>query len=148
MLGLPAARRAREEFHLRVLEHLAPELVDLPFEGGRPWPARRGALARRAARATALAGKVRRELGRRRAAAAPAPPAADEPAAPPADPRDRVMADLRNVVREQPGHPAWAVLDRDRVGELLSRPAASLDAMSQSYMWRVATVFGAAWDLQ
>lgn len=150
LLGLPAAARGREEFHLRVLERLAPELVDLPFEGGRPWPGRQSALTRRARRAAGLAGKVRRELARRRATA-PAPPApaevagvqASSPA--PADPFDRVVAEVRAVVLAQPDHPAWPLLDRPRVEELLSRPAAALDAMSRAYVWRLATVFGTAW---
>ncbi|MEJ7787913.1 MAG: hypothetical protein WKF96_24190, partial [Solirubrobacteraceae bacterium] len=55
LLGLPASDRARERFHLDVLERLAPDLVDLPFEGGRPWPSRQSSLARRAARARTLA---------------------------------------------------------------------------------------------
>src|SRR5581483_10022470 len=66
LLGLPAAARAREEFHLRVLERLAPELVDLPFDGGRPWPSKRSAFRRRAQRAATLASKARAELHRRR----------------------------------------------------------------------------------
>src|SRR5204863_2812604 len=51
-LGLPAAERAREEFHLKLLEHLAPKLVDLPFEKGQTWPSRQTELQRRAKSAT------------------------------------------------------------------------------------------------
>lgn len=155
LLGLPAARRAREEFHLRVLERLAPELVDLPFEGGRPWPAKQGALGRRALRVAVLARKARAEAGRQWAARAAAPPpptagpagtAASAGAAPPgdatADPFAAVLPEIRDVVLADADHPAWRVLDRARVEELLSRPAAGLDAMSRAYVWRLATVFG------
>ncbi|MCW2967933.1 MAG: hypothetical protein JWM71_1705, partial [Solirubrobacteraceae bacterium] len=76
---------------------------------------------------------------------APVPaPAADTTAAP-ADPLDRVLAELRETVASQPDHPAWEVLDRARVDELLGRPAARLDAMSRAYVWRIATVFGTSW---
>jgi hypothetical protein len=135
LLGLPARARAREEFHLRVLERLAPELVDLPFDGGRPWPSKQSSLTRRAARARTLARKVRAELARRRAAPAP-------PGAPAADPFDRVRAEVRECVLEQPGHAAWEALDRPRVEQLLDTPAAGLDEMSRFYVWRLATVFG------
>lgn len=144
MLGLPARRRAREELHLRVLEILAPELVDLPFEGGRTWPARRSALGRRAARASSLARRLRAELARRRpaAAASTAATATASAGGPPADPLDQVVAEVRDAALAAPDHPAWEVLDRDRVGELLGRRAAQLDAMSRQYVWRLATVFG------
>ncbi|HKP89287.1 MAG TPA: hypothetical protein VJT75_04870, partial [Thermoleophilaceae bacterium] len=55
LLGLPAAERARHGFHLRVLERLAPELVDVPFEDGRGWAAHESALRQRARRAATLA---------------------------------------------------------------------------------------------
>jgi hypothetical protein len=137
LLGLPAEARAREEFHLRVLEELAPELVDLPFEGGRPWPARQTPLARRTARAKTLASKVRGELRRRRAGKA-----ATTTAFPAHDPFAAALAEIRELVLGAEGHPAWAVLDRDRVERLLNTPAAGLDAMSRSYVLRLATVFG------
>ena len=139
MLGLPAGVRAREGFHLQVLRELAPELVDLPFEGDRPWPSRQSAVGRRARRARALAGKALAEA-RRRTARAPVPAATA-----PAEPLDRVLAELREAVAAQPGHAAWDVLDRERVDDLLAGPAASLDAMRRAYVWRLATVFGADW---
>jgi hypothetical protein len=136
-LGLPAGERARQLFHLRVLELLAPELVSVPFEDGRPWPTRRSAAALRASRARELAGKAaaearRRALARRRRADA----GADDPFA-------HVLPEIREAVLAQPGHAAWAVLDRDRVERLLGSPAAALDTMSRYYAWRLATIFGA-----
>lgn len=138
LLGLPAAARAREEFHLRVLEVLAPELAGLPFADGRGWPSRKGALGRRAARARRLGEKLRGEL-RRRAAALAAP---DAPAPAAGDPLDRVLGELRTAATAAPDHPAWQVLDRPRVEDLLASPAAALDDMSRQYAWRLATVFG------
>jgi hypothetical protein len=135
-LGLPARERARELFHLRVLERLAPQLVDIPFEDGRPWPARQSELARRAERARVLARKARGEAARRvRARGRGAAPAHDDPFA-------RVLPEIRAAVLAQPDHPAWQVLDRGRVESLLGRDAAALDTMSRYYAWRLATVFG------
>jgi hypothetical protein len=136
LIGLPAADRARELFHLRVLERLAPELVDIPFEDGRPWPARRSGAARRIARARALAGKAAAEARRRAAARRAAAAAADDPFA-------RILPEIHATVLSQPHHQAWAVLDRDRVERLLGAPPAALDTMSRYYAWRLATVFGA-----
>ena len=145
LLGLPARDRARELFHLRVLERLAPELVDIPFEGGRPWPGRQSALARRAGRAVTLARKARGELARRARATAPRAGAAAQPAEPPPamDAFAAVHADVAAAVAAQPRHPAWAVLDRARVEGLLARDPGSLDTMSRYYVWRLAQVF---WD--
>jgi hypothetical protein len=42
---------------------------------------------------------------------------------------------------DTPSHPAWDVLDRERVGALLSADPASLDPMSEIYVWRLAGVF-------
>ncbi|MFL5846076.1 MAG: hypothetical protein ACJ762_15415 [Solirubrobacteraceae bacterium] len=136
LLGLPAGERARERFHLEVLEILAPQLVDLPFEGGRPWPARQTPLVRRAARAKTLATKVRGELRRRRAGKA-----ATIAAFPAQDPFSAALAEIRDAVLGAPEHPAWEVLDRERVEALLNTPAPALDAMSRSYVLRLATVF-------
>ena len=149
----PAGARAREEFHLRVLEQLAPELVDLPFEGGRPWPARQSALSRRTRRVRTLVAKVAAE-GRRRWAARGAgvggrssPPGTDDgprmagDGAAGADLFARALGEIRAVVLDQPGHAAWEVLDRRRVEELLARPATALDAMSRAYVLRLASVF-------
>ena len=135
MLAVPAADRAREVFHLEVLERLAPQLVDIPFEDGRPWPARQSALALRARRAATLASKVRGELRRR---VRPARPAAGG-----SDPFAGTLAEIRDLVTSQPDHPAWQVLDRPRVDQLLGADAAALDTMSRYYVWRLATVFAA-----
>jgi hypothetical protein len=137
-LGLPGADRARELFHLRVLERLAPQLVELPFEDGRPWPARQSALALRARRAATLAGKLRGELRRRlrRAGAGRAAGAAPDPFA-------ATLGEIRALVGSQPDHPAWELLDRARVDALLATDAAALDTMSRYYAWRLATVFAA-----
>ncbi len=131
-LGMPARDRARELFHLRVLERLAPQLVDIPFEDGRPWPGRESELSRRLQRGRVLARKVRGELVRR--ARAGSPPAND-PFAP-------VLPEIREAVLSQPGHAAWQVLDRGRVESLLASNPAALDTMSRYYAWRLATVFG------
>jgi hypothetical protein len=49
---------------------------------------------------------------------------------------------VREVVLSQADHPAWPVLDRARVEQLLSNDAAALDEVSRYYVWRLATVFG------
>ena len=155
-LGLPARERALELFHMRVLGALAPELVDVPFEGDRPWPARQSPAARRAARARLLARKGLAEARRRapalprrrrpgRVVEPPPPPqarTADPDAAPlPADPFDQTMAAVREAGLAEPAHPAWEVLDRRRIEALLTREPAALDPMSRAYVWRLATVF-------
>lgn len=141
LLGLPAAARAHEEFHLEVLERLAPELVDLPFEGDREWPSRQTALGRRAARARTLAGNVAAELRRRGLDHRVRPTGGfDGPAA--VDPFDVALAEIRALVLADTAHPAWPMLDRARVEALLDTQSAGLDAMSRAYVWRLATVFG------
>ena len=137
-LGLPAAERARQVFHLRVLELLAPELVDVPFEDGRAWPARSSAATMRIARARELAVKATAEARRRAARRR-----GERIRSAGADPFARILAEIRDTVLSQPAHPAWAVLDRARVERLLSSPAEGLDTMSRYYAWRLATVFGA-----
>jgi hypothetical protein len=134
MLGLPAAARAREEFHLRVLEELAPELVDLPFEGGRPWPSKQSALARRAGRARTLAGKAAGVARRRWATFLGSQPgsAAQEP----------WWEEMAAEIRGSEGHAAWEVLDRRAVDALLAKGPGGWDAMERSYVLRLATVFG------
>jgi hypothetical protein len=137
-LGLPAADRLREVFHLRVLEQLAPQLVDIPFEDGLPWPARQSALALRARRAGTFARKVRGELrrrvdARRTASIATAPP----------DPFATMLSEIRDAVLSLPDHPAWQLLDRPRTEALLRSDATALDTMSRYYAWRLATVFSA-----
>jgi hypothetical protein len=141
-LGLPATDRARELFHLRVLERLAPQLVDVPFEDGRPWPARQSELARRVRRARTLAVKVRAEALRRARAVAGRGRTPGASAASEADPFARVLGEIREAVLAQPDHDAWQVLNRARVEALLARDPASLDTMSRYYAWRLATVFG------
>jgi hypothetical protein len=131
LLGLPARERARHQFHLQVLQRLAPELVDVPFEDGRPWPAREGELLRRAAGSRGLARKALAEARRR----VRPPDGAGDPFAP-------ILSEVRTTVLDQPGHTAWAVLDRARVESLLSTEPAALDTMSRYYVWRLATVFG------
>jgi hypothetical protein len=137
LLGLPARERAREEFHLRLLERLAPELLAAPG-----WPERRPEWQRRVARGRKLAGKVERELKRRARARRPAPPAAGAAVA--ADPFAAVLPEIREVVLDQPGHAAWSVLDRGRVESVLTRDAAALDEVNRYYVWRLATVFAAS----
>jgi hypothetical protein len=138
-LGASTAERGRELFALRVLERLAPELVEVPFADGRPWPARQSGVARRAHGARVLTGKAAAELTRRaRARSGPRDaPGAGEPA----DPFGRVHELVRDRVLGQPDHPAWAVLDRPRVERLLGTAPRALDVMSRYYVWRLATVF-------
>jgi hypothetical protein len=116
LLGLPAPERARQLFHARVLERLAPELVDVPFER----PPSRGRKVLR---------EMRRRVGRGRRA-------------PSADPFAPILSEIREAVLSQPEHPAWSVLDRSRVESLLGTDPAALDTMSRYYAWRLATVFG------
>lgn len=115
LLGLPAADRARQLFHARVLERLAPQLVDVPFERPAGVPRK-------------LAGELRRRASRLRRR-------------PSADSFGPILAEVREAVLAQPGHAAWAVLDRARVESLLASDAAALDTMSRYYAWRLATVF-------
>jgi hypothetical protein len=130
-LGLPAAARAREEFHRAVLRELAPDLLDVPFAGGRGW-----GTPSRLARARRLAGRAAAEARRRalpRAQRRDGPPAA-------ADPFARLLAEVRAEAAARPDHVAWQVLDRDRTARLLARDPAGLDTMSRYYVWRIATV--------
>ena len=139
-LGLPPRERSLELFHQRVLEQLAPRLVDVPLEGGRPWPARRSAARRRAARAGELARKVLAEARRRAPRRRPTVPATGRPSQPPESSRRRSTA-VREAALAQHGHPAWEVLERPRVDALLTRDPATLDPMSRAYVRRMATVF-------
>lgn len=130
-LGLSAGERAREHFHLRVLRRLAPELVAVSFADGFSWASRPSRLAR----ARQLAGKAMAEARRRARVTRPA--AGREP---PADPFGRVQRLVLDAAAERAQHPAWEVLDRRRVEELLTREPAGLDTMSRYYVWRLATV--------
>jgi hypothetical protein len=127
LLGARRDDRTRERFHRRVLEELAPELVDVPFAGGEGW-GRPSRLRRIAGKAAA---EARRRLGPRRASAASG---TDDPVA-------RVQRLVAAAAAERRDHPAWSVLDRGRVDALLARPTATLDPMSRLYVWRLATVF-------
>ena len=140
-LGASAAERSRELFALRVLERLAPRLVDVPFGDGSTWPARQGRLARRAGRVRVSAGKAAAELARRARARGGGRGANAGAATAAADPYEAVHALTRDRVLAQPDHPAWAVLDRARVERLLSTPPRALDVMSRYYAWRLAGVF-------
>jgi hypothetical protein len=114
-LGLPAGERASELFHRRLIERLAPQLLEVPYEG-----------ARRSLARKALA-EARRRIAPRRD---------------PADPFARILPEIRDAVLSQPDHAAWQVLDRPRTESLLRSEAAALDTMSRYYAWRLATVFG------
>lgn len=158
--------RGRETFHLRLLEHLAPQFVDLPLQEGEPWAARHSEAARRARRGLSLAAKASREARRRAsprlvglagrlrrsggdptAAGQPnpnTPPRMAAPGAPPVrEPFVVMRDDLRELALSAPEHPAWGVLDGERVRALLTRDPGTLDEMSRLYVWRLATVFGA-----
>jgi hypothetical protein len=145
LLGLPTEERAHEQFHKRVLEQLAPELVDVPFEDGGGWPVPRGHVRRTVEEARDLARKARGEATRRargalargRALAGGAESGEDT-----LDPFATVLAEVRDVVLSEREHPAWHLLDRPRVERLLARDASSLDTMSRYYVWRLATTFG------
>jgi hypothetical protein len=114
LLGLPRAARARQEFHKALLERLAPQLLEVPYEEPR-----------------SMRRKVVDELRRRL-----------RPSADPDDPFARILPEIRDAVLSQPGHDAWQVLDRPRVDTLLGSDPAVLDTMSRYYAWRLATVFG------
>ena len=137
LLGPPARERALEVFHLRVLEELAPELVDIPFADGTGWAARQRPLQRRIEKGARFARKARGALRRRLARPRPAGPA---PAAP-ADHFALALPEIAEHVLSQHDHDAWAVLDRPRVERLLSSQPAALDEMSRYYVWRLAQVF-------
>ncbi len=117
-LSLPAPERARALYHERLLELLAPDLVAIPYERGRP----RTSLGK-------LSAELRRRLHRRRSSAL-----------------DPVFAEIGDAVLSQSAHPAWPLLDRPRVEQLLATPAEALDAMSRYYVWRLATVFSLPLD--
>ena len=51
------------------------------------------------------------------------------------------MALVRERALSETGHAAWEVLDRKRIESLLDRDPATLDSMSKTYVWRLATVF-------
>ena len=49
---------------------------------------------------------------------------------------------VRELVGSQDSHPAWEVLERRYVEQLLGRGPRSLDQDEQRHLWRLATVFG------
>ena len=108
LLGLP-------QFHNQLLERLAPQLAEVPYEDA----------------GTSFARKVRGELRRRLLPAK-------------RDPFDITLEEIRELVSQQPDHPAWQLLDRSRVNQLLASKAGALDTMSRYYAWRLATVFSAS----
>ncbi|HEY0631247.1 MAG TPA: hypothetical protein VGC98_04275, partial [Thermoleophilaceae bacterium] len=109
---LPDLWNGRGRFHREVLERLAPQLLDVPYERAPSRPRKALAALRRRLKA-----------------------AGDDPFA-------RVLPEIREAVFAQPQHDAWHVLDRSRVESLLASDAAALDTMSRYYAWRLATVFG------
>lgn len=119
LLGLPREARMREEFHARVLDQLAPELAELPY-GDPP---------------RSLPRKVLAEL-RRRVRPPRVGPQSDRGGA-----FGGALAEIRELVLGTPEHPAWEVLDRPRVEQLLGSPPEALDEMSRQYVWRLAAVF-------
>jgi hypothetical protein len=125
-LGQTAAERASERFHVPVLEELRPELLEVPFE-----------LMNHPATFSA---KVRSELVRRYRSRR-RPSAAAGGADPRPDPFPATMAQVRELVLEQPGHEAWSVLDRRRVVGLLERDPLSLHSRARHQVYRLASVF-------
>jgi hypothetical protein len=132
---LAAGEGASERFHFEVLQQLAPELVDVRFEDGAGWAARQGELQRRVRRVRVLGGKVRGELRRRVDKGTRGQEGEGS------DPFDRVIPDVRELLRANPTHPAWELLDKAAVDKLVRSNAAALDTMSRYYIWRLATVF-------
>jgi hypothetical protein len=149
-LALPASERAADRFHRAILEQLAPAMIDVPFADATGWPTPRSRVGRRSERVLTLARKGRRRIETRfgamraRSAPAAAAPAAAVagPAAPPGPTlAQTLMAEVRRQTAEQPGHPAWEVLDRPRVARLLGSDPDRLDEMSVSHLRRLAGVF-------
>jgi len=132
LLGLPPAERRREQFHHRVLAELAPELVAIPYADA-PTKGMR-ALARK------VAAEARRRTARRLPDVSWAHPTKRH-ASLGGDPFTAALVEIRAAAANAPDHPAWNVLDRARVEQLLSSPPDALDDMSRQYVWRLATVF-------
>ena len=128
LLALPAADRAAERFHHEVLNLLSPELAQAPG-----WFQPTTRLQRRVRRARHLTRRAVEEARRRTSRGGAAPAAAD--------PFVEVQSELKPVVRDQPGHAAWALLDRTRTEALLND--ANPDEVGRYYLWRIATLFGA-----
>ena len=134
LLGAQPDERTREVFHLRVLQILAPELVNLPFaQAPYGWPALRSSRSGRVDHALRRARQVIAELRRRGPRPLRPPPPTDLPAS--------LLSLVRERALAQRGHAAWTVLDARRVERLLARDPRSLDPISQCHVWRLATVF-------
>lgn len=143
MLGLPAHERARELFHLRLLERLAPNLIDvLPFADGHRWRLKPGRVRERLERAGKLARKARGALRRRLERTANSRVPTTSP--PPPDPIAPIVDLVRRGLDEPEDGPLGDLLDRDRVNQLLAADPRTLDEMSRYYVWRLATVSLAA----
>jgi hypothetical protein len=138
LAGTPDERR-REAWHRGVLRELAPVLVSVPFQDGTDWVGRTNP---HVARARRLGAKVLREARRRQPRrAVPAVVAPAAPTAPPPDPRVRLLALTREALAADPGHPAWAVMERRDVEALLALPPDGLDEWRWLQVWRLATLF-------
>ena len=135
-LGMPAAERTLETFHLRLVEILAPELVGVPFADGRTWKALEPWHSRRLARLSYVAERGRGELRAR--VRRPPRPLAD--AAAPPDPFPVVLAETRERLFSVDDQPLWRALDRDRTRRLLESDPSSLDEVRCWYVWRVASL--------
>ena len=138
LLGPPAGERAREALHRRLVEVLAPELLDVPFADGEGWegPSRATRAVRLGRRRARQAWGEARRRTRRRRPTPPAPLATDAPAA--VDPMTDPLRAVRAAAR--PDHPVWDLLDRAEAEALLTARPEDLDWMGQAYVWRLGTV--------
>ena len=136
MLGGSPQERELEMFHLRVLEVLAPELVDVPFADGKGWPSEGRSRSRGVAGAMTTGRKavaaVRRRVAPGSAPSAEGPGTDDQVAATQSLLRDRIPP---------PEDPHWETLDRAAVLKLLARDPRSLDTLERYRIWRLASVF-------
>ena len=126
-VGQSAQERAGERFHVPVLQELGPELLEVPFElMNHP---------------STLPAKLRSELLRRSRHRLRRRSAATDGADEPPDPFPDTMAQVRELVLEQPQHEAWEVLDRKRVARLLGRDPLSVHSRARHQVYRLASVF-------
>jgi hypothetical protein len=150
MLALPRDERAADRFHLRMLEELRPDLIDIPFEHGEGWLTVRSPRGRQVANARRLAGRaadalLRRARARRGALAhrrSRQPAVAAPPPAPP-EAFVQVHETARALAAERPDHPGWEAMDRSAVERLLARDTAELDEVGRFLIWRLVTVLAA-----
>jgi len=135
-LGPSPRERVAERFHRQLLEELAPSLTEVPFEGVRSARDSRSDWQRRAAHLLLLARRATEGWRRANRLRSQSPQAGkrDDPLAP-------VLATVREHVHARPDHPAWQILDRRRVGQLLDRGPVLLDGTRCQYIWRLATIF-------